>query len=228
MTAPVALLLRGETREKGRLASGGIAMTIRYVGATEQQRERMDESQKIIRKCIKDKRAKIPPPLLEELKDMLDDKRTVIEVEVKKDEQLGFPEPSQGNWAHWGSGGGRYIEINSRCFDPWTKKGKEKPPRLTAVLLHEMVHIAGGNELDAESFENILVSEKDGAVPPSKEDEKEFRDCKYCGVYVSMNRKTRRVSFPGTEDTSRAITPSAPRVTVGTLKREQEAPAKKK
>ena len=173
-------------------------MAIRYIGASAQQEQRLKASQQIINSCIAKNRAKIPPLLLSQLNAMLDPKNsdTVIELEVKDDAQLGFPEPSQRNWAHWGSGGGRYIEVNSRCFDRWTKKGtKEKrPPRLTAVLLHEMVHIAGGNELDAESFENLLLKPEHGAVAPSEKDEEDFKDSKFQGEYVSMDSKTREVS----------------------------------
>ncbi len=173
-------------------------MAIKYVGATEQQIDQLDQTRKVIRKRMNEKREKIPAALFKQLAAILNDKKLVIELEVKDDARLFITDPSKpGNWGYWGSGGGRYIEINSRCFSPWSKGREEKPPRLTAVLLHEMVHIAGGNELDAESFENILFSEKDGAALPSRDDEKEFRACKYEGVYVSMDPKTRDVSFCG-------------------------------
>ncbi len=171
-------------------------MAINYVGASEQQKRRLDQSLLKIRECIKKNKDLIPALLFKQLSDMLDSKETHIEIEIKGDEGLRVADGTRANWAYWGSGEGHYVEINSRCFDRWARrKGARpnKPPRLTAVLLHEMVHAAGGEELDAEFFENFLFGPQDGATLPSKDDEENFQESGYKGVFIFMDRNTREV-----------------------------------
>ena len=39
--------------------------------------------------------------------------------------------------------------------------------RKPATVCHELVHVAGGNERDAETIENQLYTRKEGASPPT-------------------------------------------------------------
>jgi len=172
-------------------------MSIVCVGASQEQKRDLDQSLQKIRECVAKKGSLIPDALYKQLNNMLDSKETHVEVEIKDDDVLRVEEGTQGHWAYWGSGTGRYIEINSRCFDWWAGEDGSKPdnpPRLTAVLLHELVHVAGGEELDAEFFENTLFGPKDGATLPTADDEKSFKERQYKGVFVSMDPNTREVS----------------------------------
>jgi hypothetical protein len=65
--------------------------------------------------------------------------------------------------------------------------------RLPAVLFHELIHIARGWELDAETFENAWFSVEEGATPPDKNDWAIFKEDKYEGWWVRVNPRTRRV-----------------------------------
>jgi len=47
--------------------------------------------------------------------------------------------------------------------------------RLNAILLHELVHVAGGLELDAEYYENLLFPKHDKGTPPDLQDLTEFK-----------------------------------------------------
>jgi len=67
-----------------------------------------------------------------------------------------------GKW--WGRSGSYCIWIHPRCFEPY---GRNRVPRLTSVLFHELVHAAGGWELDAEYYENYFFREKEGRRAPT-------------------------------------------------------------
>jgi hypothetical protein len=170
-------------------------MALVYVAADNQQEKMLDRSQKKVRECIQNKKEMIPGLLLTQLSDMFDSQHPRIEVEIKDDEGLRLPAGKADDWA-WGSGAGEYVEINSRCFvrSPRKRGGKPEPPRLTAVLLHELVHAAGGEELDAEFFENSLFGPQDGATLPSRADEENFQESGYKGVFVRMDPQSREVS----------------------------------
>lgn len=66
--------------------------------------------------------------------------------------------------------------------------------RLPAVLLHELIHVARGWELDAEAFENALFAPREGARRPTAEDWTTFRAHDYQGWWVRMNPRTRLVT----------------------------------
>jgi hypothetical protein len=61
---------------------------------------------------------------------------------------------------------------------------------LTAVLFHELVHVAGGWELDAEYFENLFFPEGKGATRPTYDDWPEFKEDKFQGWWVYLNTRT--------------------------------------
>jgi hypothetical protein len=54
------------------------------------------------------------------------------------------------------------------------------------VLFHELVHVAGGSELDAEAFENLLFTVEEGAVPPTGDDWASFTAHKGVGQWVKL------------------------------------------
>jgi hypothetical protein len=60
--------------------------------------------------------------------------------------------------------------------------------------LHELVHVAGGEELDAEYSENALFSKREGAELPTEEDEQEFKENQYRGIFVRLDRESRKVA----------------------------------
>jgi len=66
--------------------------------------------------------------------------------------------------------------------------------RLTAVLFHELVHIARGWELDAEAFENGCFSRTEGARPPTRDDWALFKAQRYQGWWVRVDPRTRSVT----------------------------------
>ena len=90
----------------------------------------------------------------------------------------------------WGRSGGYCIWIHSRCFEPY---GKNRVPRLTSVLFHELIHAAGGWELDAEYYENHFFGEKEGATRPNRGDLQQIIDDKYEGWWLHLDASRRRV-----------------------------------
>jgi hypothetical protein len=109
----------------------------------------------------------------------LDDNMQAKVVEVYIDPRAKIP--------YWAEARGFCVHLQPRTFTSWGKTGK---PRLTAVLFHELVHVAGGRELDAEVFENLLFQEKEGAWPPTYEDLKLIKRQKGNGAWVSFDLDT--------------------------------------
>ena len=85
---------------------------------------------------------------------------------------------------------GYRVLLCAKAFLPETRT---RIVRLPAVLFHELIHIARGWELDAESFENACFSRQEGATPPDKNDWAIFQEDHYKGWWVRMNPRTRRV-----------------------------------
>jgi hypothetical protein len=69
-----------------------------------------------------------------------------------------------------------------------------RPPRLPAVLFHELIHIVRGWELDAEAYENAWFSTEEGAEPPTRQDWGLFKEDRYEGWWVRVDRRTRLVT----------------------------------
>jgi hypothetical protein len=63
--------------------------------------------------------------------------------------------------------------------------------RVNAVLFHEMVHAAGGTELDAEAFENNCYAGR-GATAPTPDDFPSFRSDR--GVWVLWDEPSGRLN----------------------------------
>ncbi|MFB3818224.1 MAG: hypothetical protein ACE147_11220 [Candidatus Methylomirabilales bacterium] len=83
----------------------------------------------------------------------------------------------------WGCSSGYCIWIQPRTFRP--SPGAPRS-RLPAVLFHELVHVAGGSELDAEAFENLLFTTAEGAVPPTSGDWSSFAAHQGVGQWVKL------------------------------------------
>jgi hypothetical protein len=73
-------------------------------------------------------------------------------------------------------------------------RGLIDPARLPALVFHELIHIARGTELDAETFENGWFLPAEGARPPTAEDWVLFGRDRYCGRWVRLDPRTGRVT----------------------------------
>ena len=71
--------------------------------------------------------------------------------------------------------------------------GRRQRTRLTAVLFHELIHVARGKELDAEAFENAWFPDE-GAREPTRADWASFAEDGYRGWWVHLDPRSRRVS----------------------------------
>jgi len=79
---------------------------------------------------------------------------------------------------------GRSIGLCENLFAPGAN-----PQNIAAVLFHELVHICGGNELDAEAFETFLFSGT-GATDPDLDDWEAFRKRHWRGHWVHLTKQT--------------------------------------
>ena len=81
------------------------------------------------------------------------------------------------------------------CRKAFLPEPRSRIVRLPAVVFHELIHIARGWELDAETFENAWFSRQEGATPP---DRKRLVDLQggsdTQGWWVRVNPRTRRVT----------------------------------
>jgi hypothetical protein len=100
-----------------------------------------------------------------------------------------FEDP--GARANWALHSGYCIWIKPQTFGP---PAGPDPPRLTAVLFHELVHVAGGWELDAEFLENLLFSPEEGARPPTEEDWKDIVAKNGEGWWFYVNPADRKIT----------------------------------
>jgi hypothetical protein len=151
---------------------------LKYKDVSPDWQTQLDDSKDIIRHRL-ERAEKLPRDLLDRLDRYLDDNMRGKVVEVYIDAPKEVP--------HWGEARGSCVHLQPRTFCPWEKTGK---PRLTAVLFHELVHVAGGRELDAEVFENLLFQEGEGAWPPTLEDLREFERQKGRGAWLSLSLDT--------------------------------------
>ena len=85
---------------------------------------------------------------------------------------------------------GYRVLICAKAFLPETQL---RIVRLPAVVFHELIHIARGWDLDAETFENAWFSGREGATPPDQNDWAIFKRDRYEGWWVRVNPRTRRV-----------------------------------
>jgi len=88
--------------------------------------------------------------------------------------------PARGPYAYTG---GLSVWICERSF---LEQRRRRNRRVAAVLLHELVHVSCGSELDAEAFEQLLFA-ADGATPPDAGDWERFRADNLCGRWVRLD-----------------------------------------
>ena len=151
---------------------------------TRKHRRDFEKSKQEIHTHLKDKAKtrSLPKELLDRLNAFLA-KSTRATVFVAVDN-------SQRAEKWWGCCGGYCIWIHPICFEPY---GRNRVPRLTSVLFHELVHAAGGWELDAEYYENHFFGEKEGATRPNRGDLQQIIDDKYEGWWLYLDANRRRV-----------------------------------
>lgn len=85
-------------------------------------------------------------------------------------------DPTTTAWAYTG---GVCIWLGDRPF-----KDKNSM-RLPAVLLHELIHVACGGELDSETVENFLFR-NEGAATLTKDDFEDFISCRFRGRWYRV------------------------------------------
>lgn len=152
---------------------------LKYKNLHPERQTQLNESKDIIRNRLSKNAGMLPRDLLDRLARYLDENVRIPAVEVYYNDPKEVP--------HWGEVHGFSIYLQPRTFEPWEKTGK---PRLTAVVFHELVHVAGGGELDAEVFENLLFRMDEGAAPPTVADWKEFETNKGKGLWISLDLVT--------------------------------------
>ncbi len=90
---------------------------------------------------------------------------------------------------------GYRILLCAKAFLPAPRSARaHRAMRLPAVLFHELIHIARGWELDAETFENAWFSAEEGARLPDGNDWAIFAEEHYEGWWVRVDPRTRRVT----------------------------------
>ena len=151
---------------------------------TRRHRRDFEKSKQEIQTRLKDKTKtrSLPKELLDRLSAFLAKSACATVFVAVDNSQRG------GKW--WGCSGGYCIWIHPRCFEPY---GRNRAPRLTSVLFHELVHAAGGWELDAEYYENHFFGEKEGATRPNWDDLQQIIDDKYEGRWLHLDANRRRV-----------------------------------
>ena len=70
----------------------------------------------------------------------------------------------------------------------------QRKRRLPAILFHELVHTCGGNEVDAETFENCVFGGEGATLPDMKDLKERFSEVDFKGRWVEMNRRTGKVT----------------------------------
>jgi len=141
----------------------------------------LDRSFSLIRERLRHPPCPIPKDLREALRDIVSHARPVV--------TLAFGGKKGACWDMVGRTAGYRVQLCQKAFS--AASGKQ--PRLTAILFHELVHVARGKELDAEAFENALFR-NEGARPPTWEDWAAFTEDAYRGWWVQLDPRTRRVT----------------------------------
>jgi hypothetical protein len=70
----------------------------------------------------------------------------------------------------------------------------QRKRRLPAILFHELVHTCGGNEVDAETFENCVFGGEGATLPDMKDLKERFKEVDFKGRWVEMNPRTGEVT----------------------------------
>ena len=136
--------------------------------------KRIGDALKLIRKRVEEYKPKLPSDLYDALQRFFAEDRKSYADCVKT-----FV--SKNMDGKRGEAGGQSVWISPTCFETKTGPGGDL---LAAELLHELVHIACGNELDAEFFENLLFLK--GGTPPTEGDWWKFEGSDFKGWWVSL------------------------------------------
>jgi hypothetical protein len=127
---------------------------------------------------------KLPPDLRGGLQTVLDGTKPFPHTISSRGVMLAFDD--MGSTGPFAYTGGSCIWLCQRTFEAGQA-------RLNAVLLHELVHVMCGWELDGEVFENLLFPYKsateEGATLPDVGDKKAFARRNWKGRWVRVVRR---------------------------------------
>ena len=157
-------------------------MALRLRGFTRAQERALRRSRAGIERRLTHPPCPIPHDLRDALTAALFAARPIVD--------LAYGGGSGGSGTPYARSAGYRILLYQRAFTVEKAVGS----RLTAVLFHELVHIARGWELDAEAFENGCFTRAEGARPPTRDDWALFKGQRYQGWWVRVDPRTRRVT----------------------------------
>jgi hypothetical protein len=155
-------------------------MGLRIQGFTTTQRRVIRRGRRIIERRLARLPCPVPLDLCEELQAILFANRPQVD--------LVYGGDGNGQATPYARSAGYRILLYQRAFplDPDVEG-------LAPVLLHELIHIARGWELDAETFENAWFTHAEGARAPTQDDWTIFKEQRYRGWWVRLDPRTRRV-----------------------------------
>jgi hypothetical protein len=158
-------------------------MVLRMSGFPSPERRALDRCLVAIRQRLEHPPGPMPHDLREQLLAILLRGRPVVDL-VYGDAQGVCQEP-------YARSAGYRVLLCAKAFVP---EPRSRIVRLPAFVFHELIHIARGWELDAETFENAWFSTEEGATPPDRNDWAGFKEDEYHGWWVRVNPRTRRVT----------------------------------
>ncbi len=154
----------------------GPPVAIFYEDVAAHYRERLHRGLQLVQERVRERRGSLPRKLQSRLTAFLGAHGPEIRIIIQR-----------GDPGYWACSMGYCVWIRPRCFARWSATDG---PRLPAVLFHELVHVAGGSELDAEAFENALFTPREGAVMPTAADWTDFAAQRYRSEWLSVAPKT--------------------------------------
>jgi hypothetical protein len=156
-------------------------MALQLRGFSRKAEKALDKSLSHIRQRLRDRPGPMPHDLRSALDEIVSGKRPVV--------TLAFGGTKEACQAMVARTAGYRVLLCPKVFSASKKKGS----RLTAVLFHELIHVARGKELDSEAFENAWFP-NEGARAPTREDWAAFAEDGYRGWWVRVDRRSRRVT----------------------------------
>jgi len=156
-------------------------MAIRLRGFSRTAERALGKSLSLIRQRLRHRPAPMPHDLRIALDEIVGGKRPMV--------TLAFGGGTEACHDLAGRTAGYRVVLCPRAF----AAGKGKRIRLTAVLFHELIHVARGKELDAEAFENAWFPDE-GAREPTRADWAAFAEDAYRGWWVHLDPRSRRVT----------------------------------
>jgi hypothetical protein len=156
-------------------------MAIRLRGFSQAAERAIEKSLALIRQRLGHSPSPMPHDLRLALHDIVSGARPTV--------TLAFGGSTEACRDLAGRTAGYRVVLCPRAF----AAGKSKRTRLTAVLFHELIHVARGKELDSEAFENAWFSDE-GAREPTRADWAAFAEDAYRGWWVHLDPRSRRVT----------------------------------